>query len=44
MNKLSGRFTAERYQLSVRLVNEEDAGYILKLRTDTGARKIHSSD
>lgn len=45
MNKLSGRFTAERYQLSVRLVNEEDAGYILKLRTDTGLAKfIHQTD
>lgn len=45
MNKLPEGFIAERYQLSVRLVSEDDACYILKLRTNTELAKfIHQTD
>ena len=33
--KLDSNFTLNRYGLQVRLVNEDDAEYILKLRSDS---------
>ena len=35
MRKLDKNFQLERFNLHVRLVNEDDAQYIIKLRTDT---------
>lgn len=45
MNKLSENFIATRYGLTVRLVNNEDAEYILNLRTNESLSKfIHRTD
>jgi RimJ/RimL family protein N-acetyltransferase len=43
--KLPSDFTLERYGLNVRLVNEDDAEFIVQLRTDPKLSKyIHSTD
>jgi RimJ/RimL family protein N-acetyltransferase len=43
--KLPSDFTLERYGLQVRLVNEDDAEFIVKLRTDPKlSRFIHTTD
>jgi len=45
MNKLPDFFSAERYGLTVRLVNNDDANYILNLRTNKELTKfIHQTD
>lgn len=45
MNKLPENFEMDRYGLHVRLVNENDAEFILKLRTDPKlSQYIHSTD
>lgn len=45
MNKLPSDFEFEKYGLKVRLVNENDASFILRLRTNTKlARHIHQTD
>lgn len=45
MNKLPANFTAERYGLTVRLVNDDDASYILSLRTNEELTKfIHPTE
>jgi len=44
MKKLPENFTLERYGLQVRLVNEEDAEFIVSLRTDSRlSRYIHET-
>ena len=44
MKKLPENFTLERYGLQVRLVNEEDAEFIVALRTDSRlSRYIHET-
>ena len=44
MNKLPKDFEFEKYGLKARLVNEDDAAFILKLRTDDRlSRHIHST-
>jgi hypothetical protein len=43
--KLSPDFSLEKYGVQVRLVNEDDADFILRLRTDSKlSRYIHSTD
>ena len=45
MNKLPSDFNMQKYGLNVRLVNENDAAFILKLRTNERlARHIHSTE
>lgn len=45
MNKLSSDFVFEKYGLKVRLVNENDTDFILRLRTNTKlAKHIHHTD
>lgn len=45
LNKLPSDFTLERYGLFVRFVNEEDADFILQLRTNEKlSRYIHGTD
>lgn len=45
MNKLSSDFELDRYGLHVRLVREEDAEFIVKLRTDdTLSKFVHKTD
>lgn len=45
MNKLPDNFKLERYGLNVRMVREEDAKFIVMLRTgDKNARFIHDTD
>lgn len=45
MNKLPQKFELDRYGLHVRLVCEEDAEFIIRLRTDDKlGRYIHSTD
>lgn len=45
MNKLPDNFSLDRYGLHVRLVREEDAEFIVKLRTDSqNMRFIHDTD
>lgn len=45
MNKLQSDFNGCKYGLNVRLVNESDAEFILKLRTNAKlSRHIHSTD
>ena len=45
MNKLPGNFTLKRYGLNVRLVDEQDADFILKLRCDKTLRRyIHETN
>jgi len=45
MKKLPPNFSIEKYGIFVRLVNESDAPFILRLRTNTKlARYIHSTD
>ncbi len=45
MKKLNNNFSMSRYGISVRLVEESDADFILSLRTDTYlTRFIHSTD
>lgn len=45
MNKLPSNFEVEKYGLKVRLVNEDDAEFILKLRTNEKlSRHIHPTD
>ena len=39
MKKLDENFSLERYGLKVRLVNENDADFILSLRTDPNRTK-----
>lgn len=45
MNKLPDNFSLDRYGLHVRLVKEEDAEFIITLRTNShNARYIHDTD
>lgn len=45
MNKLPENFTLKRYGLNVRLVDEQDADFIVELRTDEKlGRFIHATD
>ena len=45
MTKLSSNFELDRYGLHVRLVREEDAAFILSLRTDSKlSRFIHPTE
>lgn len=45
MTRLPGDFSMERYGLKVRLVREEDAAFILELRTDARlGRFLHATD
>jgi hypothetical protein len=44
MKKLPNNFTLDRYGLHTLLVNEDDAEFIVNLRTDPRLSKAYSSD
>lgn len=44
MNKLPENFTLNRYGIDVRLVNIEDAGFILSLRTSKRGQRLNKTD